>query len=154
MELNLVSKGNISMKPGLTISEIQQLLNITFLNESRERYEQVRMEIFEQLKKEKRLIVFHLKEKWFRMYQNGEKTEEYREPIEKWSLYISKHGYQLRLQDGIVAELDLAYPKKDDFSRKLFFQIENFTVGFGDMRLGAELGKVYYITKMGRRLLV
>ncbi len=142
------------MKPGLTISEIQHLLNITFLNESKERYEQVRMEIFEHLKKEKRLIVFHLKEKWFRMYQNGEKTEEYREPIEKWILHIAKHGYQLRLQDGIVAELDLAYPKKDDFSRKLFFQIENFTVGFGDMRLGAEPGKVYYITKMGRRLLV
>lgn len=154
MELNLVSKDIISMKPGLTISEIQHLLNITFLNESRERYEQVRMEIFEQLKKEKRLIVFHLKEKWFRMYQNGEKTEEYREPIEKWILYIAKYGYLLRLQDGIVAELDLAYPKKDDFSRKLFFQIENFAVGFGDMRLGAEPGKVYYITKMGRRLLV
>lgn len=154
MELNLVSKDNISMKPGLTISEIQQLLNITFLNESRERYEQVRMEIFELLKKEKRLIVFHLKEKWFRMYQEGYKMEEYREPIEKWILYIAKHGYQLRLQDGIVAELDLAYPKKDDFSRKLFFQIENFTVGFGDMRLGAEPGKAYYITKMGRRLLV
>lgn len=142
------------MKQGLTISEIQHLLNITFLNESKEKFEQVRMEIFEQLKKEKRLIVFHLKEKWFRMYQNGEKTEEYREPIEKWILYIAKHGYQLRRQDGIVAELDLAYPKKDDFSRKLFFQVENFTVGFGDMRLGAEPGKVYYITKMGRRLLV
>ena len=142
------------MKQGLTISEIQHLLNITFLSESRERYEQVRMEIFEQLKKEKRLMVFHLKEKWFRMYQNGEKTEEYREPIEKWILYIAKHGYQLRLKDGIVAELDLAYPKKDDFSRKLFFQIENFSVGFGDMRLGAEPGKVYYITKMGRRLLL
>lgn len=143
------------MKQGLTISEIQHLLNITFLNESRERYEQLRMEIFEQLKKEKRLIVFHLKEKWFRMYQEGYKMEEYREPIEKWILYIAKYGYQLRLQEsGIVAELDLAYPKKDDFSRKLFFQIENFTVGFGDMRLGAEPGKVYYITNMGRRLLV
>lgn len=143
------------MKPGLTISEIQHLLNITFLNESKERYEQVRMEIFEQLKKEKRLIVFHLKEKWFRMYQEGYKMEEYREPIEKWILYIAKHGYQLRLQEyGIVAELDLAYPKKDDFSRKLFFQIADFTVGFGDMRLGAEPGKVYYITKMGRSLLV
>ncbi len=142
------------MEPGLTISEIQHLINITFLNESKERYEQVRMEIFEQLKTEKRLIVFHLKEKWFRMYQEGYKMEEYREPIEKWILHIAKHGYQLRLQDGIVAELDLAYPKKDDFSRKLFFQIENFTVGFGDIRLGAEPGKAYYITKMGRRLLV
>lgn len=152
--MDIVSKDIISMKPGLTISEIQHLLNITFLNESRERYEQVRMEILEQLKKEKRLIVFHLKEKWFRMYQEGYKMEEYREPIEKWLLHIAKHAYQLRLQDGIVAELDLAYPKKDDFSRKLFFQIENFTVGFGDMRLGAEPGKVYYITKMGRRLLV
>lgn len=154
MELNLTSKDIISMKPGLTIQEIQNLLSDTLFLEGRDKFEQVRMEIFEQLKKEKRLIVFHLKEKWFRMYQNGDKTEEYREPIEKWILYIAKHGYQLRLQDGIVAELDLAYPKKDDFSRKLFFQVENFTVGFGDMRLGAEPGKVYYITKMGRRLLV
>ena len=105
-----------------------------------------------------KILYLSLKEKWFRMITSGEKKEEYREINDYWTkrLVISD-GYNLLDDETEYAEFDcieftLGYPKADDKSRRVRYKFNGISRGCGRPEWGAELGKEYYVIKIGERI--
>lgn len=72
-----------------------------------------------------RLMVFHLKNVWWKSINEGRKKKEYRD--EKWSNYLRRFIIKLANGNKVYIELDNGYPHKMDFRRKMFFEVDKIT---------------------------
>lgn len=91
-----------------------------------------------------RTLTLSLKKKWYDMIASGEKTEEYRERVPYWHKRLN-HPFD-------AATFTLGYPKKGDMSRRMTFKIESITIKEGKLEWGAEIGKKYFVIKLGERI--
>lgn len=106
-----------------------------------------------------------LKAKWYRMIESGIKTEEYREGFYwtkrlcrskgdcDWGGYCAvshctKKGVPT---DYTHVQFSLGYPKKDDESRRMTFELKGIVYREGREEWGAEKGKKYLVEVLGRR---
>lgn len=102
------------------------------------------------------ILHLSLKTKWFKMIESGEKREEYRELKPYWYKRLGKDYYLpgqskwYRYYD--VVEFTLGYPKKDDTSRRMTFEITSIETGKGNPQWGAPTDKSVFIIKLGRRI--
>lgn len=79
------------------------------------------------------------------MIERGEKTEEYRQITPYWQKRIANRHYS-------VVELSLGYPKRDDFSRRMSFEVRDIRIGKGSIQLGAPKDEDVFIIMLGERL--
>ena len=119
-------------------------------------------------------ILYHpLKTKWYRMIEDGIKPEEYREATPYWSKrllgcpanidWCREKGrvcercsvFNSMLQnlrtDYTHVQFSLGYPKKDDWSRRMAFELKGIEYREGREEWGAEPGKKYLVEVLGRR---
>ena len=102
-----------------------------------------------------------LKAKWYRMIEAGIKTEEYREATSYWcKRFLGVEGlaiaYRLGTKDANKAgythvQFSLGYPKKDDESRRMTFELKGIEYREGREEWGAEKDKKYLVEVLGRR---
>jgi len=102
-----------------------------------------------------------LKAKWYRMIEVGIKTEEYREETPFWCkrfvgyeklLFSYRNGYSDINKFGYThVQFSLGYPKKDDESRRMTFELKAIEYREGREEWGAEKGKKYIVEVLGRR---
>lgn len=102
-----------------------------------------------------------LKVKWYRMIEAGIKLEEYREPTAFWCkrfvffdtlLYAIINGEKdMNLAGYTHVQFSLGYPKKDDESRHMTFELKGIEYREGREEWGAEKGKKYLVEVLGRR---
>ena len=102
-----------------------------------------------------------LKAKWYRMIESGEKPEEYREATPYWCkrfcgfnrlLYSFRNGYKDINKAGYThVQFSLGYPKNDDESRRMTFELKAIEYREGREEWGAEKGKKYLVEVLGRR---
>ena len=97
-----------------------------------------------------RLMVFHLKKKWWDLIMNGIKDREYRG--DKWDKYIEPFMYMDIQGVKLYVELDLGYPKKGDFSRKMFFYVSRIIKEESKKEIGGD-GSIKWATCFGKRIL-
>lgn len=97
---------------------------------------------------EQKTLRLHLKERWYRMIESGEKTEEYREITDYWTSRLLDKGC---LHFDVV-EFSLGYPKRDDETRHMAFRVAGIYLGEGNPRWGAPEGKSVFIIKIGERI--
>ena len=120
-------------------------------------------------------LYLSLKEKWFRMIESGEKTEEYREINEYWTKRMhtcteeccdahkdgsclktckAAHGHLNYTYDGkrispyTHVHFVLGYPKKDDAAKHMVKRIKEIVIGTGRPEWGAEPDKEYFVIKL------
>lgn len=98
-----------------------------------------------------------LKKKWYRMIESGEKTEEYREMKPYWAdRLVDKVKYWIgprtiyRRYDAV--EFTLGYPKKEDKTRRMTFEVVDIGAGWENPEWGAPTDKPVYIIKLGSRI--
>lgn len=102
-----------------------------------------------------------LKKKWFDMTDSGDKPDEYREITDYWVARLCKEtptsvcdlihndkGYDFKKFDHVFARNGYN-PKNRSWLRKW----SKTSVGFGEEKWGAEVGKRYFIIKLGERIL-
>lgn len=102
-----------------------------------------------------------LKAKWYRMIEAYIKLEEYREATPYWcKRFLGVNGlalaYRLGTRDVNKAgythvQFSLGYPKKDDESRRITFELKGVFYRTGNEAWGAEKGKKYLVEVLGRR---
>lgn len=102
-----------------------------------------------------------LKAKWYRMIETGEKPEEYREATAYWCkrfcgfntlLFSFRNSYQDINKAGYThVQFSLGYPKKDDESCRMTFELKTIEYREGREKWGAEKGKKYLVEVLGRR---
>ena len=102
-----------------------------------------------------------LKAKWYRMIEAGEKSEEYLEATSYWcKRFLGVEGlaiaYRLGTKDVNKAgythvQFSLGYPKKDDESRRMTFELKRVEYREGREEWGAEKGKKYLVEVLSRR---
>ena len=95
------------------------------------------------------------------MIEAGEKTEEYREATPYWCkrfigfdtlLFSYRNGYENINKAGYThVQFSLGYPKKDDESRRMTFELNGIFYRKGREEWGAEKGKKYFVEVLGRR---
>ena len=94
---------------------------------------------------EKKILRLSLKKKWFDLIQSGVKTEEYREIKPYWY-------HRLHNKHFDCVEFTLGYPKKDDMSRRMMFNVKGIFIGEGVSELGAPDGVNVYVIALGERI--
>lgn len=102
-----------------------------------------------------------LKAKWYRMIETGEKPEEYRETTAYWCkrfcgfntlLFSFRYGYEdINKARYTHVQFSLGYPKRDDESRRMTFELKGIEYREGREEWGAEPGKKYLVEVLGRR---
>ena len=102
-----------------------------------------------------------LRAKWYRMIESGEKLEEYREATAYWcKRFLGVSGlavaYKLGTRDVNKAgythvQFSLGYPKKDDTSRRMTFELKGVFYRTGNEAWSAVKGKKYLVEVLGRR---
>ncbi len=114
-----------------------------------------------------------LKAKWYRMIETGEKPEEYREATVYWvrrlfhcDLYfdwcneshwcygcssLNELASMKKNTNYTHVQFSLGYPKKDDESRRMTFELKRIEYREGCEEWGAEKGKKYLVEVLGRR---
>ena len=118
-----------------------------------------------------------LKAKWYRMIESGEKQEEYREATVYWlrrlvwdddfDQPILDEDVKFFLENPAAIEnmfdcgwkpvpythvqFSLGYPKKNDESRRMTFELKGIVYREGREEWGAEKGKKYLVEVLGRR---
>ena len=102
-----------------------------------------------------------LKEKWYRMIESGEKTEEYREIKPYWIRRLTelkldflpfsyRNGYQtIPFKDYDKVIFHLGYSKDRP---SMTFALDKITINKGKLEWGAEEGKLYFVIHLGPRL--
>lgn len=117
-----------------------------------------------------------LKEKWYRMIESGEKTEEYREIKPHWIrrlYYKASCSYPVPWVAMVVTSQNPEYLKKANkngtmrlraFTHVTFhlgyskdrpsmtFALDKITINKGKPEWGAEEGKLYFVIHLGERL--
>ena len=118
-----------------------------------------------------------LKAKWYRMIETGEKSEEYREATAYWlrrlvwdddfDQPVLDEDVKFFLENPAAIEnmfdcgwkpvpythvqFSLGYPKKDDESRRMTFELKAIEYREGREEWGAEKDKKYLVEVLGRR---
>lgn len=100
-----------------------------------------------------------LKKKWYDMIASGEKKEEYREITGYWITRINNAVDSVYSIDNLGREQThtiyapvtfyLGYSKERP---SMTFEIKDIILGRGKEEWGAELGKDYFVIKLGERL--
>ena len=106
------------------------------------------------------------------MIEAGEKTEEYREITKYWAKRFLKDfpvTWRIAMDMSIAAgdftafhdkeihpiythvQFSIGYPKKDDESRRMTFELKGIEFREGCEEWGAEKGKKYFVEVLGRR---
>ena len=115
--------------------------------------------VFEHLK-EVRVLHLSLKAEWYRMIEAGIKQEEYREINAFWNKRLVNYMYLPRgMEFAPMAfmipythvEFSLGYPKRDDWSRRMQFEVFNISLGKGNPKWGAPDKDVFKIA-LGQRV--
>lgn len=83
-----------------------------------------------------------LKKKWYDMISSGQKLEEYRDVTDYWNKRIC--GRQKK-----YVTFYLGYAKNRP---SMSFELRTPVIGYGIPQWGAELGKLYWVLRLGRRL--
>lgn len=83
-----------------------------------------------------------LKKKWYDMIASGQKKEEYREITDYWIKRISGKEYKF-------VTFYLGYAKNRP---SMTYEMRTPLIGFGILQWGAELGKKYFVLRLGRRI--
>ena len=83
-----------------------------------------------------------LKKKWYDMISSGQKLEEYRDVTDYWNKRIS--GRQIK-----YVTFYLGYAKNRP---SMTFELQTPVIRYGIPQWGAELGKLYWVLRLGRRL--
>lgn len=98
---------------------------------------------------QKQIKILHqsLKTKWYRMIETGEKTEEYREHGPYWCQRIQPSP----CPQYTHVQFSLGYPKKNDATRRMTFELKAIEYREGREEWGAEKGKKYLVEVLGRR---
>lgn len=91
-----------------------------------------------------KILYLTLKKKWFDMIDSGVKTEEYREIKPFWMNRLNGKRYE-------IVEFRNGYQKD---SPKMRFKIEVITISDGKEEWGAEKDTLYYVIKLGERILI
>lgn len=92
-----------------------------------------------------------LKKKWYDMIESGVKLEEYRDIKPHWStrLVDDMQESSPKFKDIETVTFYLGYAKNRP---KMQFKVVGVCVGAGVPEWGAEIGKNYYVIKLGERL--
>lgn len=89
------------------------------------------------------ILYLTLKKKWFDMIASGEKTEEYREIKPYWN----KRLFNRKIN---VVEFSNGY---GNFVPKMMYHIIDVKIGTGNPSWGAEPNKLYYVIKLGDKII-
>ena len=112
---------------------------------------------------QKKVKILHqsLKTKWYMMIESDFKREEYREPTAYWCKRFIGHNFlpfshlyaysDLNAKGYTHVQFSLGYPKKDDDSRRMTFELKRIEYREGREEWGAEKGKKYLVEVLGRR---
>lgn len=96
-----------------------------------------------------------LKEKWFKMTNPDEKTEDYREITPYWIKRLTvtqkDKGFVFKKFDNNI--MTLGYPKSTDKSRIKKYKHAGIEIGNGKPEWGAEPGKLYFVIKHGEEVM-
>ena len=108
-------------------------------------------------KMKKKVLYLPLKKEWFDLIDKGIKKEEYRLMNKYWTSRIctkNKDGeYECTKDKFDYVEFTLGYPKKDDKSKRMRFEIEKIFQNKGGIKeWGANLDEIYFVIKLGKRL--
>ena len=98
-----------------------------------------------------RLMVFHLKAKWWFEIAMGNKKIEYRDPG-KWDSYIMHFKVMLESGVNVIVELDYGYPSKMNIARKIFKRVEAIEKGISEKSIGGD-GTIKWGIWLGETLL-
>ena len=98
-----------------------------------------------------------LKATWYRMIESGDKPEEYREITPYWvkrlvdtDNFLAGEPIQYRHYDTV--EFSLGYPKKEDTSRRMTFEVANIGAAKGNPQWGAPTDKSVFVIRLGDRI--
>ena len=106
------------------------------------------------------ILYLPLKEQWYRMIESGIKTEEYRSINKYWhkrlvdSMYMPigmEFAPMAFMKPYTHVEFSFGYPKRDDWSRRMRFEISNISMGRGESEWGASDKDVFKI-ELGERI--
>lgn len=106
------------------------------------------------------ILYLPLKEEWYRMIEAGIKTEEYRNINKHWSKRLIERMYipvgmeyapMAFMKPYTHVEFSLGYPKRNDWSRRMRFEIFNISMGRGKSEWGAPDMDVFKIA-LGERI--
>lgn len=90
-----------------------------------------------QAETEGRLMVFHLKGKWWVEILWGYKKVEYRD-TGKWDSYMIHFKEMLKNGVDVIVELDYGYPSKMSIAYKIFKRVEGIEKEISDERIGGD----------------
>ena len=91
-----------------------------------------------------------LKKKWYDMIESGVKLEEYRDIKPHWTTRLVEAIVDApKFKDIETVTFYLGYTKNRP---KMQFKVVGVCVGAGVPEWGAEIGKNYYVIKLGERL--
>lgn len=90
-----------------------------------------------QAETEGRLMVFHLKGKWWHEIFVGNKKVEYRDPG-RWDSYMMNFKRMVDIGGNVIVELDYGYPSKMNISKKIFKRVEGIEKEISDKRIGGD----------------
>lgn len=108
-------------------------------------------------KMKKKVLYLPLKKEWFEMIASGKKTEEYRLMNDFWTKRIcskAKDGsFECSKEKFSYVEFTLGYPKKDDISKRMRFEISAiYPQKGGNPEWGANPDEMYFVIKLGNKI--
>jgi len=107
--------------------------------------------------KDKKILYLPLKKEWYDMIDSGIKKEEYRLINKYWTSRLctkNKDGeYECTKEKFNCVEFTLGYPKKDDTTKRMRFEIEKIYPNKGGIKeWGANPDEIYFVIKLGKRI--
>jgi len=105
----------------------------------------------------KKVLYLPLKKEWFDMIASGVKTEEYRLMNDFWTKRIctkAKDGsFECSKKKFSYVEFTLGYPKKNDISKRMRFEISAiYPQRGGKTEWGAKSDEMYFVIKLGTKM--
>lgn len=105
--------------------------------------------------KKKNILHLSLKKQWFDMIKSGEKKEEYRDITPYWSKRLCNYNPKenvYEIANFNAVEFTLGYPAKDEYDKRIKFEIIGISIGHGKEKWGAIPNINYFIIKLGKEL--
>ncbi len=123
------------------------------------RYYRSAVAVWEQKQEDGLLLHLSLKEQWYRLIESGDKTEEYRLINAFWAKRLVEKSYcangyvpMVFIKPYSRVEFSLGYPKRDDWSRRMLFEIKSISIGRGNICWGAPADEDVFRIELGNRL--
>lgn len=141
----------------ITMEDIQKILFADVESQIQQYYRSA-VTVYER-KEEKNILHLSLKQIWYDLIESGEKLEEYRLINDYWVKRLVQKVYlpidavpMVFIKPYTHVELSLGYPKADDWSRRMLFEIESISIGRGNMNWGAPADEDVFKIKLGKRI--